>query len=78
MFAANPIAGTIAAQPATFGNNGVSYSNKEANTTINEPPPPYEQVANDTNNVHPERDIGFENVDTRMKTNLVDNEVEPQ
>jgi hypothetical protein len=25
-----------------------------------------------------EEDIGFENVDTRMKTNLVDNEVVPQ
>ena len=57
----------------------MSYNTKEANATINEPPPPYEQAAaNDTNNAHPETDIGFENVDTRMKTNLVDNEVVPQ
>jgi hypothetical protein len=47
-------------------------------TTIMEPSPPYEQTVNDTNNVRAEEDIGFENVDTRMKTNLVDNEVVPQ
>jgi hypothetical protein len=56
----------------------VSYNNKDAQTTINEPPPPYEEAVNDTNNVRAEEDIGFENVDTRMKTNLVDNEVVPQ
>jgi hypothetical protein len=56
----------------------VSYNTKDANTTIKEPPPPYEHAVNDTNNVRAEEDIGFENVDTRMKTNLVDNEVVPQ
>jgi hypothetical protein len=41
----------------------VSYNTKDAQTTINEPPPPYEQTVNDTNNVRAEEDIGFENVD---------------